>query len=46
MAGKPKILRDLEELPEDARQKVEELIAHLKKHRGGANSGSRGEGAH
>ena len=31
MAGKPKILRELDELPEDALKEVEEFIAFLKR---------------
>ncbi|MFQ5852968.1 MAG: hypothetical protein ACE5JU_20600 [Candidatus Binatia bacterium] len=35
MAGKPKILRDLEGLPGDALKEVQQFIACLKKYRGG-----------
>jgi hypothetical protein len=35
MAGKPKILRELEKLPEDALKEVEQFIACLKKYSGG-----------
>jgi len=34
MAGRPKILRELEGLPEDAVKEVEQFIACLKKYRG------------
>ena len=33
MAGKPKILRELDELPDDALKQVEEFIIFLKKYK-------------